>query len=350
MQVPTATAQWIMAIASIGLVSYWLRDTLAPFMMALILWIAIAGLARAIGHVPRFLPSSVSLAIALILVLGFGSLVIYVLARNVAAIIADAGQFQPRFEALIHNAQTALGWTGGAWTLERLVADLGPATLLTRMGGIAQSIAGNTTLILIDLLFIFPAAATFQSKLPQMLPRPDVRNRAEVLLTAIRSSVERYLLVQTAMSLLISSLSYATLVLIGLDHPLFWACLIFVLNYIPTVGSIVAVALPTLFAVAQLPDWRFVGAVALGLHIWQFSIGTFVQPRITGASLNLSAIVVVLSLTFWGTLWGLTGVFLAAPMTVLVMIVLEQFPQTHWIAVLLSSNGRPLPNGASESP
>jgi predicted PurR-regulated permease PerM len=91
----------------------------------------------------------------------------------------------------------------------------------------------------------------------------------------------------------------------------------------------------------QYDDWRYVAAVALGLHIWQFGIGTFVQPRLTGSSLNLSAIVVILSLALWGALWGIAGVFLAAPLTVMLMIVLDQFDDTRWIAVLLSADGRP---------
>ncbi len=86
---------------------------------------------------------------------------------------------------------------------------------------------------------------------------------------------------------------------------------------------------PTLFALVQFNDWEHAAAVALGLHVWQFGIGTFLQPRVTGESMNLSTLVVVLSLAIWGTLWGVAGAFLAAPLTVLVMIVLAQFPDTR---------------------
>ena len=161
------------------------------------------------------------------------------------------------------------------------------------------------------------------------------------VLTAIRISIERYLLVQTAVSFIIAVLSYITLLIIGLPNALFWCMVMFFLNYIPTIGSIIAVALPTLFALVAFPDWRYAAIVAVGLHVWQFGIGTFVQPRMTGGSLNLSTLVVVLSLAFWGSIWGLAGVFLAAPLTVLVMIVLAQFPATRWIAVLLSADGKP---------
>ena len=82
--------------------------------------------------------------------------------------------------------------------------------------------------------------------------------------------------------------------------------------------------------------------VAAGVSVWQFIIGNFVQPRMTSESLNLSAVVVLLALAIWGLMWGIVGAFLAAPMTVMIMIVLAQFPSTRWIAILLSADGKPL--------
>ena len=73
-------------------------------------------------------------------------------------------------------------------------------------------------------------------------------------------------------------------------------------------------------------------------------IGNFVQPRMTGESLNLSAVVVLLALSIWGLIWGIVGAFLAAPLTVMIMIVLAQFPSTRWIAILLSADGKPVPH------
>ena len=82
-------------------------------------------------------------------------------------------------------------------------------------------------------------------------------------------------------------------------------------------------------------------AVFFGVSIWQFLIGNFLGPRMTSNSLNLSALVVLLSLAVWGGLWGLPGMFLSAPLTVLVMIVLAQIPGARWIAVLMSADGNP---------
>ena len=81
-----------------------------------------------------------------------------------------------------------------------------------------------------------------------------------------------------------------------------------------------------------------------GVSIWQFLIGNFIQPRMTSDSLNLSAVVMLLALSVWSAIWGLTGAFLAAPLTVMLMIVLAQFHDTRWIAILLSADGKPTPD------
>jgi predicted PurR-regulated permease PerM len=89
-------------------------------------------------------------------------------------------------------------------------------------------------------------------------------------------------------------------------------------------------------------DSLLCGAIVFaGVAVWQFLIGNFVAPRMQAKSLNLSALVVLLSLAVWGALWGAPGMFLSAPLTVLIMIVLAQIPGARWIAVLLSADGDP---------
>lgn len=337
-----STPNWIIAVAAIGAILYWLRDTLAPFALALILWLAIDSFAAGVHRVFNFLPRWAALAISVVFVLGFLTLVFWVLIRNIGVFVENGPAYQARLEAIAVSVQHRLGLGGEAWTLKALLAQIGPATLLVQIAAALQAVVGNTVLILIYLAFLFPSAAAFKRKLPHLAATSQGRAQAQAVMASIRTSIQKYLMIQTIMSAIISVASYFTLLAIGLPYPNFWALLIFVLNYIPTIGSIVAVLLPTLFALVQFTGWGHAAAVALGLHVWQFGIGTFLQPRMTGESMNLSTLVVVLSLAIWGSLWGVAGVFLAAPLTVLVMIVLAQFHQTHWIAALLSANGRPL--------
>ena len=122
--------------------------------------------------------------------------------------------------------------------------------------------------------------------------------------------------------------------------------------YPPSAGSLAALV-PPLFAIVQpeLPVWVpgtppqdsyiYAAIVFAVVSFWQFSIGNFIQPRMMGESLNLSALVVLLALAIWGAIWGIPGMFLSAPLTVLMMILFAQSASTRWIAVLLSADGNP---------
>ena len=341
MTVSRSTPLWITAIVAIGFVLFALRDTLAPFALAFTLWLAIDSLAHALKRRVAFLPYWLALAFSLALILGAGFVIIAVLARNITDVADSAGLAQQRIELIGREVKRALGIPGPAWTFRGIMAQIGPNVVLGQLAQAVQALAGSTVLIMIYLLFMFPAASIFSKKMDYIFPEKEMRSRAALVLSSIRVSIERYFLVQTLVSVVITVLSYFTLTAIGLDNALFWSFMIFFLNYIPTIGSIVAVILPTLFALLQFNTWEPVWAVALGLHLWQFGIGTFIQPRMTGASLNLSTVVVVLSLAIWGSLWGIAGVFLAAPLTVILMIVFDQFASTRWIAILLSADGKP---------
>jgi predicted PurR-regulated permease PerM len=207
--------------------------------------------------------------------------------------------------------------------------------------------------IRIYVAFLFSAQAGWAHKLDNIFPVPERREQVRTIGNDARIGIERYLWVQTLISALITLLSYASLLALGVQNALFLSALIFVLNYIPTVGSIAAALVPPLFALVQpdVPAWvpgaapqdsYVYSAIVFGIvSFWQFSIGNFVQPRMMGDSLNLSALVVLLALAIWGVLWGIPGMFLSAPLTVLMMILFAQSDDTRWIAVLLSSDGNP---------
>jgi AI-2 transport protein TqsA len=280
----------------------------------------------------------------LTLVLSLIALIGFVVIDNVANIISDLNGYEFRLNQVINQAHTALGAPGIAPTVRDLVAQANPNNRLTaEIGGSLQNFASAATFTLIYLAFLFPASAVMKAKLDFIFRDETRRAAARDVLARIRESMERYLWVQTVMSLIITALTYVTLKIIGLENALFWSFLIFFLNYIPTIGSIAAVALTTAVALVQFPTLAPVAAVFAGVGAWQFVIGNFIQPRMTGDSLNLSAVVVLLALSIWGLVWGIVGAFLAAPMTVMIMIVLAQFPSTRWIAILLSADGKPTP-------
>jgi predicted PurR-regulated permease PerM len=337
-------ALWIIAAGVIAAGLYFLRAPLTQFALALILWLAIDGLTESLDQRIPFMPRWLALPIALVIVLGLVTLIGFVVVNNLAAIIGDLGRYETRLDEVLAQLHATIGVPGQAPSVRDLIAQLEPTRLATEIGESLQNLASGALFTLIFLAFLFPAVGAMSAKLDLIFPGKGRREAAREVFARIRGSMERYLWVQTVMSLVITGLTFVTLQIIGLENALFWSFLIFFLNYIPTIGSVASVVLTTAVALVQFPTLAPVAAVALGVSAWQFVIGNFVQPRMTGESLNLSAIVVLLALAIWGAMWGIVGAFLAAPLTVMLMIVLAQFQSTRWIAILLSADGRPIPN------
>jgi predicted PurR-regulated permease PerM len=134
-------------------------------------------------------------------------------------------------------------------------------------------------------------------------------------------------------------LSYFALIFIGIDVPLFWAFLIFLLNFIPTIGSLIGTLFPALFCLLQFGEITQGISVLAVVGAIQLVIGNIVEPKIMGNSLNLSSFVAIISLSLWGALWGVTGMILSIPITVIIVIILSQFQSTKSIAILLSEKG-----------
>jgi predicted PurR-regulated permease PerM len=140
-------------------------------------------------------------------------------------------------------------------------------------------------------------------------------------------------------SLLTGFLSYFALLFIGVDAPLFWSFLIFILNFIPTIGSLIATIFPAIFAMLQYGEFTPGILVLAIVGAIQLIIGNLVEPRVMGNSLNISPLVVFLTLSLWGVMWGVIGMLLSVPITVILIIIMSEFPGTRPFAILLSQKG-----------
>lgn len=367
---------WIIATVAIGFVLHQGAKILGPFAMAIFVWLVMEGFSRVIRKYFPKVPGWLTYVLAVTIVVLSIVIFIGVIRGAVEEFIGKSSEYERHINAIIKNIYTQLNLLapvdpaaatvpltpGVAPVPADAVAPAQPPTVAQLLSSNATSLAqlaGNTVsglvgdmvLVFIYVAFLIVTAGTFAGKLDRIFVRPADRKRANRIGAEVRRAMEQYLWVQTALSIIATCLTYATLLAIGLDNALFWAFVIFVLNYIPTIGSIIATMLPALFAVVQplssWPDWMpddslICGAIVFaGVAVWQFLIGNFVAPRMQAKSLNLSALVVLLSLAVWGALWGPPGMFLSAPLTVLIMIVLAQIPGARWIAVLMSADGDP---------
>jgi AI-2 transport protein TqsA len=141
-------------------------------------------------------------------------------------------------------------------------------------------------------------------------------------------------------NLISAALSFVILFFAGIDSPLFWAFLIFLLNFIPVIGMLIGTLFPAIFSLIQFGEFTPPLLLFFSIGTIQFAVGNVIEPRIMGNSLNISPLVAIVALAFWGTLWGITGMFLSVPITVIMIIVCSQFPKTRPVAILLSEKGK----------
>jgi predicted PurR-regulated permease PerM len=226
-------------------------------------------------------------------------------------------------------------------TVAELVRQLDPAQYLGQLARALQSFGSTALFVLVYLGFILAARRGFERKVVGLFQTRRERQEALAAFVRIRDAVEQYLWVQTLTGVMVAGFSWIAMAAIGLNDAIFWAFLIFLAVYIPVIGGTFAGVAPPLFALMQFDSYWPAVILFVALQGIGVVIGNFIYPRMQGKSLNIDPIVVLLALAFWGALWGITGMFLSTPLTVMAMVILAQFDGTRWVAVLLSADGDP---------
>jgi predicted PurR-regulated permease PerM len=217
-----------------------------------------------------------------------------------------------------------------------LLADALPlGSLLTLAGSALRSLGAvlsNGFLIILTVIFILAEAASFYPKLRAVLANPD-RDLAHF--GRITGTMNRYIAIKTSVSVLTGILVTSFLWILDVDFPVLWGLVALLLNFIPTIGSIIAGIPPVLLALVQLGPAE-AGLVVLGFFLVNTIVGNVLEPRYMGQGLGLSALIVFVSLIFWGWLFGPVGMLLSVPLTMSAKIALEASPSTLWLARLLA--------------
>jgi predicted PurR-regulated permease PerM len=199
---------------------------------------------------------------------------------------------------------------------------------------------GLSTIEMLGLVFAFfilglLEVRDFEVKAARRLPGGTGRSVVENA-GAISARVRRYLLALSASSVVSGIATGLFTWAMGLDSPLTWGLVAFLLNYIPTIGPFVAVIPPSLYAIVQFDSPLRAAAVFFGVGAIQFFVGNFLDPKIEGRALSLSPLVVLVAVIFWGWVWGVFGALLGVPLTVALVMIADQFDSTRWIASLLT--------------
>ena len=331
----------IIAAAVIIAGLWWFSDLLKPLALAIFLWLTIDAFAESLQKRLPFIPKVAAIPVAVLFVFLALTFIVGFVIEYATGMAQSLGAYQTRLNEVIAQGHDILNLSGLPPTVGELFARVNPSLLLRGIADTLQNFGSQALFVIIYVACLFAAQAGLPRKMEHIFGTGSELSRASLIGKAISKSMEQFLWVQTITGFMIAVVCYALFEIMGLNNALFWAVMTFVLSYIPVIGGVIASLLPALFALVQfaspVPALIILG-VSQGI---QFLVGNVIQPRMTGDSLNISVLVVFLSLAFWGKLWGGPGMFLAVPLTVMLMIILSQFPSTRWIAVMMSNNGTP---------
>ncbi len=322
------------------IVCIYAQSIILPFVLAILFWFLIRVIKKIlakvkfIGKLPRWLLTIFSTLI----LLGFLAFTGSMISQN----IAHLSKTVPQYEANVNKMTDSVNKRFDidlANMLGDFTKDLKFGSILSVLFSTLTGLFGNAFTVLLYLLFLLLEEPIFPKKLKAMYPDAKKYKQVTDLVNKIDHSIGNYVALKTLTSLITGFLSYIALLFIGIDAPLFWAFLIFILNFIPTIGSLIATLFPALFAILQFGDFTPGILVLAIVGAIQLIIGNLVEPRLMGNSLNISPLVVFLTLAAWGVIWGIPGMLLSVPITVIMIIVMSEFPGTRPFAILLSQRG-----------
>lgn len=335
------TAYLLIIIISIVVILVYSEQYIVPFIIAMIVWFIIHELRENIQQVPfmkKYFPMWLQSMIGFIIICVVLYVVGKLLSYSVSSLVGNMDEYQVNFEIAMFQISSLFG-VDVLGMISRYSSNTDFSELFATSLDYATYLLSDTFLILIYVLFLLIEESIFPQKLLALYKSRDNYNRTQNLFQKMDKNISKYLSLKTFVSFLTGLFSYFAFLAFGLDGAVFWALLIFVLNYIPTIGSLIATLFPAIFSILQYAEFETAIYILIVVGIIQVVIGNILEPKIMGNSLNISSLVVIVSLTVWGAIWGIMGMILSVPITVMMIIVFEEIPSLRPIAIMLSEKG-----------
>ncbi len=302
--------------------------------IALALFLTVLSLPLLVWLKGRRIPSPVAVFLTVLVNVAVLGVLLLILSQSINEIRLALPRYLQQLQQLVLSTQ--------AWLVERrvpvgelvLIDLINPEYVIGLLTGTLRGIARALSmafLVLIIMVFMLVETAAFPDKLRAALGSQDADLGRFAKITY---EVQQYLGIKTVVSLVTGTLVGLWVWILGIDFPLLWGLVAFLFNYIPSVGSILASFPPILLGLLQYGVGTAL-LVALGYLVVNVTLGNIIEPNLMGRRLGLSTLVVILSLVFWGWVWGPVGMLLSLPMTMIVKIMLENTSDMRWIAVLL---------------
>ncbi len=315
----------ILAAVAAGFALHWMRPVLVPFVLALMLAYLVAPLVDGLQvqfKAPRW-AALLTAFITIALILGLLSVILF---TSVGGLVEHADLYKERMVGLVDRI---FGIAAGFGFDFHKKEDLLRALRKIPVMGILQNTAGGilqmlTTAILVQIFAIY------------LILGRKAHEERDGLWGEMDIKIRRYLMTKVATSALTGVVVGLILWLFGLEMALLFGFLAFILNFIPSVGSIVATLLPLPMALVQFDSGMVIALVILLPGAFQLAVGNGVEPRLMGEGLDLHPLTILLALIFWGLIWGIVGMLLAAPITAILKIILTRFETTKPMAEVLA--------------
>lgn len=289
-------------------------------------------------HLPHWLSVFLTVVLDFCFLTAMGFLVNY-LAHDISSVVPKYNDVLTlRFNELVQVLKD-YGW-GDQMTLSiQNLKDLLSSSQLqvvqwsASLMSMAASILTTATLVLILMTFFLGEAPKFRDNLSKLTKRNSLGSH-QLIKTLV--GIQKYLVIKTCISIITGFCAWLICIAVGIDLPLLWAMLAFLLNYIPTFGSIVAAIPPILISLIMLGTAdAFI--VTIGYIVINMALGQFIEPMLLGRQFGIATSVVLLSVIFWGWMWGPVGMLVAVPITMLIKLGLESSDDLRWVAQVMGS-------------
>jgi predicted PurR-regulated permease PerM len=332
----------IIALAISGFILLELKSVLLPFVIAVLLSIIFSPIVTTLKK--RNIPTALSLIIVLLtfaLVLFLIALLIY---SSTESFVNEVPKYEERMAGIIDTINQSVNRIAVNLNIDLQQVHWSQAFQLSSLASALTSGVGsflnfltNLFLMLLFMLFILAGSGDMGSKIRHAFPDRRAAQLAGMIVN-IETRVRQYLFAKTLISAATGLASFLVLLITGVDFPLVWAFLTFLLHFIPNIGSIIAILLPCALAFLQFDSAGPVLVTLILLAIVHMTMGNVVEPRIMAFQLDLSPLMVLVSLIFWGWLWGAWGMILAVPIMATIKIVFENMESLRPVAVLMGGS------------
>lgn len=311
------------------------QQIVVPFLLAVFISIIAAAPAAWLRH--KNVPAGLAIAIVVVMMIGLFIGSSLILATSIESFSQTLPTYLDNLKSLTEKFMQWLADMGLDVPEAGFSSAFNPGSAMRLANSILSSLSqllSYTFLITIAVIFMMLESSIFSEKVSL------IRHNTGTTLANIEGfldNTQRYMAIKALTSLITGICISISMALVGLDYPVLWGFLAFLLNFIPNIGSIIAAVPAVLLALLQLGPGSAITVAIIFLAV-NMIIGNVIEPRVMGRGVGLSSLVVFLSLVFWGWLFGPIGMLLSVPLTVLVKFAAEVNEDTRWIAILLSSS------------